>query len=73
MTFTSTSASNNILNNGVPPPRLEPPQPPQRPAQPVRYYMPLFTNNSQVFYKPNSLPSCGVGSVRNSRLKARRT
>ena len=69
--FTSTSASNNILNNGVPPPRLDPPQPIH--VQPVRYYMPLFTNNSQVFYKPNSLPSCGVGSVRNSRLKARRT
>jgi hypothetical protein len=33
----------------------------------------LFTNNAQVFYKSHSLSSGGVGSVRNHRLKARRT
>jgi hypothetical protein len=33
---------------------------------------PLFTNNAQVYYKPGSLASCGVGSVRNSRNKLRR-
>lgn len=26
----------------------------------------LFTNNAQVYYKPGSMASCGVGSVRNS-------
>jgi len=33
----------------------------------------LFSNNSIVYYKSNSLPSCGVGSVRNSSVKKRRT
>ena len=33
----------------------------------------LFSNNAQVYYKPHSLASCGVGTVRNSRLKARKT
>jgi hypothetical protein len=29
-----------------------------------------FTNNAMVFYKPGSLASCGVGSVRNSSAKS---
>ena len=33
----------------------------------------LFTNNAQVYYKPHSLASGGVGGVRNHRRKARRT
>jgi hypothetical protein len=33
----------------------------------------LFTNNAQVYYKSHSLPSGGVGTVRNHRQKARRT
>ena len=33
----------------------------------------LFSDNSIVCYKPNSLPSCGVGSVRNSRQKGKKT
>ena len=33
----------------------------------------IFTNNAQVFYKPHSLASCGVGTVRNSRFKSRKT
>lgn len=32
----------------------------------------LFTNNAQVYYKPGSLASCGVGTVRNSRNKLHR-
>jgi len=58
------------FNGGNPPP---PPPPTPVPRPVVRYYMPLFTNNAQVYYKSNSLPSCGVGSVRNSRFKAKRT
>ena len=44
-------------------------------AQPYNPYsfFGLFTNNAQVFYKSHSLASGGVGSVRNHRLKARRT
>uniref|UniRef100_A0A6C0ATT0 Uncharacterized protein n=1 Tax=viral metagenome TaxID=1070528 RepID=A0A6C0ATT0_9ZZZZ len=34
---------------------------------------PLFSNNSQVYYKPGSYPSGGVGTVRNSGVKGRRT
>lgn len=33
----------------------------------------LYSNNALVFYKVNSLPSCPVGSVVNSRVVARRT
>jgi len=43
-----------------------------RPTQPIRYFQPLFSNNSLVFYKRGSLASCGVGSVRNSSVKSRR-
>jgi hypothetical protein len=38
-----------------------------------RMRRPLYTNNSLVFYKPNSLASGGVGGVSNSRIKSRRT
>ena len=34
---------------------------------------PLFTAQSSVYYKPHSLASGGVGTVRNSRSKARFT
>ena len=33
----------------------------------------LFSNNAIVFYKPHSLPACGIGTVRNSRFKSRKT
>jgi hypothetical protein len=33
----------------------------------------LYTNNAQVFYKPHTLPPGGIGSVRNYRLKSRKT
>ena len=44
-------------------------------VQPYRPYsmFGLFTNNAQVYYKPHSLASGGVGGVRNHRRKARRT
>jgi hypothetical protein len=45
------------------------PLPPSRP----RLQIPAFTNNAQVYYKPHSLASGGVGSVRNNRHKARYT
>ena len=38
----------------------------------LRNLKPLFTDNSLVFYKPGSLASCGVGSVRNSSRKIRK-
>lgn len=33
----------------------------------------LFTNNAQVYYKSHSLPSGGIGTVKNYRHKARKT
>ena len=39
---------------------------------PVMKYS-LFENNSQVYYKPNSLSTGGVGTVRNNRMKGLRT
>jgi uncharacterized repeat protein (TIGR02543 family) len=42
------------------------------PPQPSILRMSLYTNNSQVYYKPNSLSS-GIGSVRNHRAKKYRT
>ena len=41
-------------------------------SYPGQYKMPLFINNAQVYYKPGSLVSGGVGSVRNSSTKSRR-
>jgi hypothetical protein len=38
-----------------------------------RILRPLFSNNAMVFYKRGSLASGGVGSVRNSSIKAKRT
>ncbi len=43
-----------------------------RPYNPCRCFG-LFTNNAQMFYKSNSLAGGGVGTVRNHRLKTRRT
>jgi hypothetical protein len=42
------------------------------PYHPCRCYG-LFTDNAQVYYKPHSLASGGVGGVRNHRKKAQRT
>ena len=33
---------------------------------------PLYSNNALVFYKPSSLPSCPIGSVRNSSIASKR-
>ncbi len=33
----------------------------------------IYSDNSLVYYKTNSLPSCSVGTVKNSRKKARKT
>ena len=33
----------------------------------------LYSNNAQVYYKPHSLAAGGVGTVRNSYTKARKT
>lgn len=33
----------------------------------------IFTDNARVYYKKGSLPSCGVGTVRNSSVKANKT
>lgn len=43
------------------------------PSQPPFMMTSLFTNNAQVFYKPHSLASGGVGTVKNCRHKARKT
>lgn len=39
----------------------------------LRSFFGLFTNNAQVFYKPHSHASGGIGTVRNCRRKARKT
>ena len=33
----------------------------------------LYSNNAQVFYKPHTLASDGIGGVRNCRIKSRKT
>ena len=35
--------------------------------------MPMFSNNSAVYYKPHSMASGGVGTVRNSRAIGKKT
>ena len=41
--------------------------------RPPQMKAPLFADNAQVYYKPNSLSRGGVGTVRNSGAKGRRT
>jgi len=79
-TVGSTAANINVaIVESVPPgfnptPPVPPPPPPPTPTVTIqRMFTSLYTNNAQVYYKSNSLASCGVGSVRNSRVKARRT
>ena len=33
----------------------------------------IFSNNAQVCYKPHSLSYGGIGTMRNARVKARKT
>ena len=50
--------------------------PPPTPPTPTFSRIPiriLFTNNAQVYYKPHSLASGGIGSVRNCRFKSKKT
>jgi len=53
--------NNNNNNNVIPSNKIN-----------LKSSKPLFTDNSLVFYKPGSMASCGVGSVRNSSIKSRR-
>jgi len=39
----------------------------------AKMFKSIFSNNAMVYYKPNSLASCGVGTVRNSSIKSRKT
>ena len=41
--------------------------------RPMFMKLSLFTNNAQVYYKPHSLASGGVGTVKNCRHKSRKT
>lgn len=78
----SGSLGNTITNNAgtfaIVPSFPPPPEPPAPPAP--SWFLPvvtgsraLFTDNTRVYYKPNSLASGGIGGVRNHRKKARRT
>lgn len=76
----SGSLGNTVVNNAgtyaIVPELSPPPDPAPDPAPapaPVRIMHALFTDNSRVYYKTNSLASGGIGGVRNHRRKARRT
>lgn len=64
-TITSTAGTFAIVPTlSSPPPSVAPPSTSMKP---------IFTDNSRVYYKSNSLASGGVGGVRNHRRKSRRT
>ena len=68
-----TAARSTVVNSNVGT-GDHPPPPTPTPRQTIRQmFTSLYTNNSQVYYKGHSLASGGVGTVRNSRSKARRT
>lgn len=70
----SGSLGNTVTNNAgiyaIVPELSTPPAPAPAPAMIMQA---LFTDNSRVYYKTNSLASGGIGGVRNYRKKARRT
>jgi len=68
-TLGSTVVNNNVSTTPNVPPGFSTAQ--QQPV--IQSVKPLFSNNSMVFYKAGSLASGGVGGVRNSSAKARRT
>lgn len=69
-TLGSTVINNNVTNVENVPPGFSATGVPSRPA--IKFIKPLFTDNARVYYKPGSLASCGVGTVRNSSVKSRR-
>jgi hypothetical protein len=72
-TLGSTVINNNVTTTQNVPPNFLSSNNGQSNEPSLRMLTPLFTNNAQVYYKPGSLAPCGVGSVRNSSIKARRT
>jgi hypothetical protein len=71
-TLGSTVENNNVgTTPDVPPGFSSTPPPPV--IRNWRSLKSLFSNNAAVYYKPGSLASGGVGSVRNSSAKARKT
>lgn len=72
-TLGSTVVSNNVSTTQNVPPSFLSSNNSESNQSSIKYLTPLFTNNSLVFYKPGSLAAGGVGSVRNSSTKARRT
>jgi hypothetical protein len=72
----SGSLGNTVTNNAgtyAIVPELSSSSPPAPAPAPARIMHALFTDNSRVYYKTNSLASGGIGGVRNHRRKARRT
>lgn len=74
----NTTINSNVSTIAIADPEFDstydPPDQPGLPStRPVISMKPLFTNNSLVYYKAGSLAAGGVGSVRNSSTKSRRT
>ena len=74
-TLGNTVVNNNVLSAPVVPPGFQGVHTMGGGGGTVirRQNRPLFSNNAMVFYKRGSLPSGGVGSVRNSSIKSKRT
>ena len=60
--YVSNSADNTISRYDLPP----------IPTTRAISMKPLYTDNSLVYYKPGSLASCGIGTVRNSSVRSRK-
>jgi hypothetical protein len=57
---------NTVVNNNVSIVQTFPPKK-------INLTKSLYTDNALVFYNKGSLPSCGVGTVRNSSIKSKKT
>jgi hypothetical protein len=74
--ITFQSPASDVLFFGKIVTTIDPSAPAPAPAAPSATRIPirsLFTNNAQVYYKPHSLASGGIGSVRNCRFKSKKT
>lgn len=71
-TLGNTVVNHNVTTAPIVPPNFNTPSMSLNVNDIIQFNASKYTNNAMVFYKPGSLASGGVGTVRNSSVKSRR-